>query len=1255
MIVKVLFLLCLQQTGWALRLSEHQGMMGENVDIPCSLRVKDPTIDRKSLSIIWFFQGKEILSVQNVLVKSKDPRMSYRARAEDGIADLSISNITITDGGIYKCLTSYKSEKEEKEIRLDVQAPPQITITNKVVVKNKESSLQSVISGFYPVDIDIKWLRDGEILGNDIMGKPQKESDATYSVRSSVKITPTEEDRERIFSCRVQHESLTAPLQEDFQLVYGDIPSVHIISQVFKLDVKQRLVCIVSGFYPESITVNWFLNDTLLENAKTERISSSAVESVYYFTPTKQDFNMELRCVVDHATLTSPHVERLLVKVADLTAQYKKHTVIASVMLVITTAAIIIILLFIKERKRRLPKVRRINRFPDGTFSLDVDHFYPEEITVSWKVIQPPSSTQPRTIKSKITMDPNQDGTFNATSTCESLRGEIEEDEEYVVQAVVEHRKLKHPKCTEWRGGYNKNKDFLLQPEVGIIKTPKLIVGKQIQLQCTMSRFYPDELSVDWFLKEKGKEELTNINNSGRYKIPSSSSRPQPNKTFTHTALLEFTPSPVDEGSEVICRVNHPSLEEPIERTTGPLQMLDFPWRPKIEYVSPLIVQEGQETNVTCKISNYFPENLTVTWLEKKGASLSECTHTKGYHIPDIKHERTANNTYQCSSSLSFIATSYTEDLEFICRVEHPSLGHPIQQSIGPPRINVPPQEPKGAKFTIHGSDQVLCSLSLMRFYPQNIKIMWRTKDYNSTNTLLSTKKILQTNDEKTFEAISECVIPWRYFETPVRVTWEHDSLKEAGHWDLTIRDFPWQPVIEETDRPTLLENTKTRLTYKISNYFPNDLSVTWHKKEKNGSLISLPTHRQDTSMALLQPDHTYSCTTSLLITPLLPEDQGSEFICRVRHPSLGGPMERSTGPLQVCGALPDPVIGEIIVPELIAGKRAALSCKVSNYIIGKHLCIWHVKVKSTGEVTLATYDGIKYPTIEKDDTSDVQNTFTTYLALVPVEQSDDGSVFIVRVYLPDTDRVIESRTGLIHVKAAEKTPAKTTGDMQQTSTKPRESTEETANKSLESPENTLQPKEEDLESPGQKQELKTPKEEDEKKDGKTPSSRAVLQEDNQNTTENSTQEEKDQCAESTKEHILADNGKSKSSEQEEQCEPSNETREETYKEQPSGPGNMEEKDNPDTDTAVNSSPSNLETDKGPMKLALKMEIEQKEDHESPEKNLQPKEEVSESAGQKRELKTPKEGDEETDGKTPTSRAVLQEENLNTTENNTIH
>ncbi|PIO14895.1 hypothetical protein AB205_0082060, partial [Aquarana catesbeiana] len=134
-----------------------------------------------------------------------------------------------------------------------------------------------------------------------------------------------------------------------------------------------------------------------------------------------------------------------------LKAQYKKFVIFASPLLVTILGLLTIGVLHSKRKKKRFPKVRDITRSPGGIFSLDVDHFFPEAINVSWEVIQPPSSTEPRSIGSTILRQQNQDGTFNATSTCESLRGEIQEDEPYSVRAVVEHNKLKHPKQREWR------------------------------------------------------------------------------------------------------------------------------------------------------------------------------------------------------------------------------------------------------------------------------------------------------------------------------------------------------------------------------------------------------------------------------------------------------------------------------------------------------------------------------------------------------------------------------------------------------------------------------------------------------------------------------------------------------------------------------------------------------------------------------------------------------------------------------------
>ncbi|XP_068102577.1 uncharacterized protein [Hyperolius riggenbachi] len=199
-------------------LATHPARMGSDTAIPCMFDVDTIPSAQRTFTVTWLFQGKEIFRYPLVLTSS-DPRLSIDPnRVKDGIANLFLSAVTISDGGLYKCFMVHTSGRMEKEIRLDIQASPKISITNRTVAINQESVLRSTISGFYPVDIGVKWFREEKTLDNVIVERPQRLPDGTYIVNSSVTVTPTEEDRGRTFSCRVQHESITYALQEDFHL-----------------------------------------------------------------------------------------------------------------------------------------------------------------------------------------------------------------------------------------------------------------------------------------------------------------------------------------------------------------------------------------------------------------------------------------------------------------------------------------------------------------------------------------------------------------------------------------------------------------------------------------------------------------------------------------------------------------------------------------------------------------------------------------------------------------------------------------------------------------------------------------------------------------------------------------------------------------------------------------------------------------------------------------------------------------------------
>uniref|UniRef100_A0A1B8Y462 Ig-like domain-containing protein n=1 Tax=Xenopus tropicalis TaxID=8364 RepID=A0A1B8Y462_XENTR len=290
-------------------------MKGSDTLIPCTFRIDPFPADPKLLDIKWHFNGQIRETYSDKVESTTDPRFFLDPNSAPwGEASLSVSNAQISDGGTYSCSVTYGTDWQEKKTILEIQAPPQITITNRVVTENKESALSASITGFYPQDLDVKWLRDGEILPWVTVNKPQRDPDGTHSTTSTVTIVPTEENRNQSFSIQVQHESLSVPLQENFQLLYAATPMMNISHGPFYVNEEQTLMCRVWGYYPEAIAVSWFLNGSRVEPSEIKRINSSALESSYRFLPTAESQGMEISCVVEHRALKEPLVHNVPVQ-----------------------------------------------------------------------------------------------------------------------------------------------------------------------------------------------------------------------------------------------------------------------------------------------------------------------------------------------------------------------------------------------------------------------------------------------------------------------------------------------------------------------------------------------------------------------------------------------------------------------------------------------------------------------------------------------------------------------------------------------------------------------------------------------------------------------------------------------------------------------------------------------------------------------------------------------------------------------------
>ncbi|PIO26194.1 hypothetical protein AB205_0038930 [Aquarana catesbeiana] len=532
-----------------------------------------------------------------------------------------------------------------------------------------------------------------------------------------------------------------------------------------------------------------------------------------------------------------------------------------------------------------------------------------------------------------------------------------------------------------------------------------ILENTEANLQYKISQYFsPSDLSVTWHKKEKNGNMTHLPKYSSKYKPNTSISQVQPDNTYSCTTSLLITPTlPDDQGSEFICRVEHPSLGTPIERSTGPLQVCDFPWRPEVTELSNPVLLFGRLVTVECDISNFFPKNLTVMWFVKERGS-------QGYVPVDlmkpyksvISQLQYSDSGYSCTASVEFNPSSFSSHhgVMFMCKVKHPSLEHPIERITKPLFITLAPVVTDSVKLNPCESEFVLCSVRLEKFFPKNINLTWTFGE--NKNILYTPKKTLLVDDKvESFGVISECKIPWNQLKFPVRVTWEHESMAEPQSEELLGPDFPWCPQIEALDTPYLILNTECKIQCRISGYFPKDLTVNWFKEEEESRQPVPVTNGIKIPQPQRQPDNTYSCTASLYFTPTQ-MDHRLVFICKVRHPSLKEPKEERIGPLKIVELLGVPHIDSLDT-SMLNGKYK-IECRISGYSPKGLKVTWMKKSKRKYECVTKDH---KYniPDIVHERQSD--NTFSCTASL-SYKPKNEGSEFICRVEHPSLDQPIE-------------------------------------------------------------------------------------------------------------------------------------------------------------------------------------------------------------------------------------------------------
>ncbi|KAM4632472.1 uncharacterized protein O3C94_018990 [Discoglossus pictus] len=554
-----------------------------------------------------------------------------------------------------------------------------------------------------------------------------------------------------------------------------------------------------------------------------------------------------------------------------------------------------------------------------------LQRLYPQDIDVSWHCGGKQSQEKKA---SEDEWKNNSDNTSNFESKCK-IPGHLFKDAEFKVCVMWKHKSMEESESRELSA-----KDFPWRPEIKDFPIQSVLINNEVMLNCTVTNVFPDALTVKWFEKKKDDQKLIPLSADEKYKIPEIRSEKEKNNTFTCKASLVFQRSLSSEQDvEFICQVEHPSLEKPLQTGTGRIRETEIPNFIVSNIQGPQNWIDGEKVTLYCTAS-YCKKDVLVTWTltERDGTALKipeiqlGKENKEGNLVPSgyvATRERTDKSDKEglqdYTSSLSFTPSiSKHKNMSLICTCI--CDGKSKEKQFILKSLYAKPKLVEPIKLSLIDSEEVLCSVDMKEFYPKDIEIRWSC-GVGTPQDKMKSKEEFKEND-LTWKVTSECNISGHLFRDPnftVRVSWKHRSMDGDDSRQLSVigQDFPWEPEIEEIPIPSLIVNNQATLMCNISNIFPDNVDVKWLRKEKNGTELFPVSHSDkykipDTNVEK-QTDNTYIYRARLTFIPSVSTDQGSEFICRVKHPTLEKPKERTTGPLQIKGF---PVVKDISSSE---------------------------------------------------------------------------------------------------------------------------------------------------------------------------------------------------------------------------------------------------------------------------------------------------------------------------------------------------
>ncbi|XP_053551094.1 tyrosine-protein phosphatase non-receptor type substrate 1-like [Bombina bombina] len=285
---------------------------GNTALLHCNFTLGVSPVDPAQVHVVWKNDGKKVLAYTGEITVFRHGAQFSEERLAQGDASLTINNVTEADGGKYTCNVRLASEQETQSITLIVKDHRQIWVEGTMVIMNQSNELRCWAGNLSSSEVTFEWTRNGHVLSiatprvlEDVLGQG-------FMVESSFCFTPTTEDEQAQYSCQVRQKSLPL-LKKTFRLTFGVRPEITFLI-VDKSQKNSSLVCIVSGFYPNDLSITLQRNGEILGEHTKKWLNANGTFSliaIYPFKVTVKDDNVVFSCTVRHPTIPGGVTERL--------------------------------------------------------------------------------------------------------------------------------------------------------------------------------------------------------------------------------------------------------------------------------------------------------------------------------------------------------------------------------------------------------------------------------------------------------------------------------------------------------------------------------------------------------------------------------------------------------------------------------------------------------------------------------------------------------------------------------------------------------------------------------------------------------------------------------------------------------------------------------------------------------------------------------------------------------------------------------